>query len=85
MRVKTGTLVDATSIASASEEDGEGHGVKHRGRPAVHGFEANIGADTGTALVEKIAVTPAAVYDGTVFLYFLQARTRRTMEGIKFV
>jgi len=81
MRVGTGTLMDATSIASASEEDGEGHGVKHRGRPAVHGFEAHIGADTDTALVENIAVTPAAVYDGTVFFYFLQARTRRTMEG----
>src|SRR5690242_12954579 len=34
--VKRGTLVDATIIASASEADGDGRGVKHKGRPAVH-------------------------------------------------
>ena len=45
IRVKTGTLVDATIIASASEDDGEGHWVKHKGRPAVHGFKAHVGAD----------------------------------------
>jgi len=32
IRVKTGTLVDATVIASASEEDGEARWVKHKGR-----------------------------------------------------
>jgi transposase, IS5 family len=62
--VKTGTLVDATIIASASEADGDGHWVKHRSRPAVHGFKAHVGADAGTALVEKIFVTPANVNDG---------------------
>jgi len=62
--VKTGTLVDATIIASASEEDGEGRWVKHKGKPAVHGFKAHVGADATTALVEKIAVTPANVNDG---------------------
>lgn len=64
IRVKTGTLVDATIIASASEDDGEGHWVKHRGRPAVHGFKAHVGADADTAVVEAIAVTPANVNDG---------------------
>lgn len=49
--MKTGTLVDATIIASASEEDDEGRWVKHKGRPAVHGFKAHVGADAGTALV----------------------------------
>ncbi|MER9204041.1 hypothetical protein NKH74_33970 [Mesorhizobium sp. M0933] len=39
IRVKTGTLVDATIIASASEDDEEGHWVKHKGRPAVHGYK----------------------------------------------
>ncbi|MBU6298790.1 MAG: IS5 family transposase [Alphaproteobacteria bacterium] len=62
--VKTGTLVDATIIASASEEDDEGRWVKHKGKPAVHGFKAHVGADATTALVEKIAVTPANVNDG---------------------
>lgn len=62
--VKTGTLVDATIIASASEQDGEARWVKHKGKPAVHGFKAHVGADANTALVEEIAVTPANLNDG---------------------
>jgi IS5 family transposase len=62
--VKTGTLVDATIIASASKEDEDGRWVKHKGRAAVHGFKAHVGADATTALVEQVAVTPANVYDG---------------------
>ncbi|AZO33067.1 IS4/IS5 family transposase [Mesorhizobium sp. M1B.F.Ca.ET.045.04.1.1] len=62
--MKTGTLVDATIIASASEDDAEGHWVQHKGRPAVHGFKAHVGADADTALVEEIAVTPANINDG---------------------
>jgi len=64
IRVKTGTLIDATIIASASEADDEGRWVKHKGRAAVHGFKAHVGADATTALVEKIQVTPANVNDG---------------------
>lgn len=59
--VKMGTLVDATIIASASEADHDGHWVKHKGRAAVHGFKAHVGADANTALVEKVSVTPANV------------------------
>ncbi|MEI9916053.1 MAG: transposase [Methylovirgula sp.] len=44
--------------------DGEAHWVKHKGRPAVHGFKAHVGADADTALVEELAVTPANVNDG---------------------
>lgn len=62
--VKSGTLVDATIIASASEADGDGHWVKHRSRPAVHGFKAHVGADAATSLVEKVSVTPANIHDG---------------------
>ena len=62
--VKTGTLVDATIIASASEQDGDGRWVKHKGKRAVHGFKAHVGADADTALVEKVSVTPANVNDG---------------------
>jgi len=62
--VKTGTLIDATVIASASEQDGNGRWVKQSGRKAVHGFKTQVGADAGTALVEKISVTPANVNDG---------------------
>lgn len=64
IRVKAGTLVDATIIQSASHDDGDGRWVKHKGRPAVHGFKAHVGADADTALVEEIAVTPANANDG---------------------
>ncbi len=62
--IKTGTLVDATIIASASRDDDEARWVKHRGRGAVHGFKAHVGADADTALVETVSVTPANVNDG---------------------
>jgi transposase, IS5 family len=62
--VKVGTLVDATIIASASEDDAEGRWVKHKGKAAMHGFKAHVGADATTALVEKLAITPANVNDG---------------------
>ncbi|WP_206066360.1 transposase, partial [Novosphingobium sp. ERN07] len=62
--VKTGTLVNATIIASASEQDDDGRWVKHKGRRAVHEFKAHVGADANTALVERISVTPANVKDG---------------------
>lgn len=62
--IKTGTLVDATIIASASKSDDEAHWVKHQSRRAVHGFKAHIGADAETALVEQVSVTPANVHDG---------------------
>jgi transposase, IS5 family len=53
--VKTGTLVDATVIASASHEDVEAAWSKHRRRRAVFGFKAHVGADAETALVEEVA------------------------------
>ena len=64
IRVKIGTLVDATIIASASEQDGDARWVKHKKRPAVHGFKAHVGADASTSLVEKVWITPANVHDG---------------------
>ena len=64
IKVKTGTLVDATIIASASETDGDGRWVKHKSRAAVHGFKAHVGADASTALVEKVSITPANANDG---------------------
>ena len=62
--VKTGTLVDATIITSASQGDGDARWVKHKGKHAVHGFKAHVGADADTALVEEIAITPANINDG---------------------
>jgi IS5 family transposase len=66
IKVKTGTLVDATIIVSASKEDDEGHWVKHKGKPAVHSFKAHVGADADTALVEEVAITPASRSTGFV-------------------
>lgn len=62
--VKSGTLVDATIIASAREGEGDARWVKHKGRRAVHGFKAHVGADADTTLVEEVAITPAHVNDG---------------------
>jgi IS5 family transposase len=62
--VKSGTLVDATIIAAASGGDKDARWVKHKGRKAVHGFKAHVGADADTALVEEVAITPANINDG---------------------
>ena len=64
VRVKTGTLVDATVIPSATKGDSEAAWAGHRTRKAVHGFKAHVGADADTALVETVAVTPGNVNDG---------------------
>jgi len=64
IRIKTGTIVDATIIVSQTEHDSEARWVKHKGRKAVHGFKAHVGADAKTALVERIAITPANINDG---------------------
>jgi transposase, IS5 family len=62
--VKTGTIVDATIIASASQGDDDARWVKHKKRPAIHGFKAHVGADADTAPVEDLDVTAANVNDG---------------------
>ncbi len=62
--VKTGTLVDATVVGSASEGDGDARWSGHRSRKAVHGYKAHVGADADTAIVEKVAVTPGNAHDG---------------------
>ncbi len=62
--VKTGTLVDATVIASASHGDDEARWAGHKTRKAMHGFKAHVGADADTAIVEELSVTPGNVHDG---------------------
>lgn len=63
IKVKTGTLVDATIIGSASHDDGDARWVKYENKRAVHGFKAHVGADADTALVEEIVTTTANVHD----------------------
>ena len=62
--VKTGTLVDATVIASASRNDEEAHWSGHRTRKTIHGYKAHVAADADTGLVERLDVTPGNVHDG---------------------
>ena len=62
--VKTGTLVDATVIALASHADHEAGWADHQRRKVIHSFKAHVGADSGTALVEALCVTPGNVHDG---------------------
>jgi IS5 family transposase len=64
VRVKTGTIVDASVVASASEGDGEAGWSGHRTRKAIHGYKAHVGVDADTAIVERVAVTPGNHHDG---------------------
>ena len=62
--VKTGTLIDATVIVSASHLDKEAAWAGHKRRKAIHGFKAHVAADADTALVEDLTVTPGSIHDG---------------------
>ena len=63
--VKTGTLVDATVIASASiTKDGEARWVGHRRRAPIHGYKAHVATDGDGGIVREIEMTPANVNDG---------------------
>ncbi|MEC3909424.1 transposase [Sphingobium sp. CR2-8] len=64
VKVKTGTLVHTTIIASASGSDDDARWVKHKGKRAIHGFKTHVGADADTALVEKISITSANINYG---------------------
>ena len=62
--VRTGTLVDATLIPSASvRADGEARWAGHRRRKPVHGYKAHVATDEGAGLVRGVEVTTANVHD----------------------
>ena len=62
--VRTGTLVDATLIPSASvRADGEAKWAGHRRRKPVHGYKAHVATDEGAGLVRSVEVTTANVHD----------------------
>ena len=62
--VRTGTLVDATLIPSASiRQDGEAKWAGHRRRKPVHGYKAHVATDEGAGLVRGVEVTTANVHD----------------------
>lgn len=62
--VRTGTLVDATLIPSASiKHDGEARWAGHRRRKPTHGYKAHVATDAGAGLVLGVEVTTANVHD----------------------
>jgi IS5 family transposase len=62
--VRTGTLVDATLMPSASiRHDGEAKWAGHRRRKPVHGYKAHVATDEGAGLVRGVEVTTANVHD----------------------
>jgi IS5 family transposase len=62
--VRTGTLVDATLIASASvQRDHEAKWAGHRQRKPVHGYKAHVATDQDAGLIRGVEVTTANVHD----------------------
>lgn len=62
--VRTGTLVDATLIPSASiRQDSEARWAGHRRRKPVHGYKAHIATDQEAGLIRGVEVTSANVHD----------------------
>ena len=62
--MRTGTLVDATLIPSASiRADGGAKWAGHRRRKPVHGYKAHAATDEGAGLVLGVEVTTANVHD----------------------
>ncbi len=62
--VRTGTLVDATLIPSAStRHDDEARWAGHRRRKPVHGYKAHVATDQDAGLIRGVEVTTANVHD----------------------
>jgi IS5 family transposase len=62
--VRTGTLVDATLIRSASiRHDGEARWAGHRRRKPSHGDTAQVATDRAAVLIGSVEVTTATVHD----------------------
>jgi len=64
--VRTGTLIDASVIASASPKDEEARWAGHRRRTPVHGYKAHVATDEEAGLIRCVEITTANVHDGTV-------------------
>ena len=62
--VRTGTLVDATLIPSASmKRDEEARWAGHRRRRPVHGYKAHVATDQEAGLIRGVEITTANVHD----------------------
>jgi transposase, IS5 family len=73
--VRTGTLVDATLIASASiPHDGEARWAGHRSRKPVHGYKAHVATDEEGGLIRGVEITTANVHDAAELETVLPAK-----------
>lgn len=64
LMVRTGTLVDATLLPSASvHHDAEARWAGHRRRKPTHGYKAHVATDQEAGLIRGIEVTTANVHD----------------------
>lgn len=62
--VRTGTLVDATLLPSASiQHDPEARWAGHRRRKPVHGYKAHVATDQDAVLIRGVEVTTANIHD----------------------
>jgi transposase, IS5 family len=62
--MRTGTLVDATLIPSASiRHDDEARWAGHRRRKPTHGYKAHVATDQEAGLIRGVEVTTANVHD----------------------
>lgn len=62
--VRTGTLVDATLIPSASiRRDAQARWAGHRRREPVHGYKAHVATDQDAWLIRGVEVTTANIHD----------------------
>jgi len=50
-------------IAPTSEDNAGARWVKHKRKRPVHSFQAHVGTDANTALVEEVSVTSANIND----------------------
>ena len=70
--VRTGTLVDATLIPSASiRKDSDACWAGHRRRKPVHGYKAHVATNKGAGLIRGLEVTTANVHDAAELIAVL--------------
>ena len=72
--VRTGTLVDATLLPSASiRHDAEARWAGHRRRKPTHGYKAHVATDQEAGLIRGLEVTTANVHDAAELSAILPA------------
>lgn len=72
--VRTGTLVDATLIPSASiRHDHEARWAGHRRRKPMYGYKAHVATDQDAGLIRGVEITTANIHDAAELAAILPA------------